>query len=98
MDPTTPALLGDFAADRGDDDDEEVQAIAAQRPSRSGTRRARQIAEITALVVAGDRERAAGLALEHLAEFPADAALLARATGEASSGRGPFTVRAAPPV
>ena len=36
--------------------------------------------EIEALVVAGDRDRAAGLALEHTAEFPEDAELLARVT------------------
>ena len=52
----------------------------AQRQSRMTARRERQVVEIAALVVAGDRERAAGLALEHLAEFPDDAELLAHVT------------------
>jgi hypothetical protein len=40
-------------------------------------RRERQLAEIAALVASGDRDRASGLACEHLADFPADAELLA---------------------
>jgi hypothetical protein len=34
--------------------------------------------EIAGLVVAGHRERAVGLAMEHTVEFPDDAGLLAR--------------------
>jgi hypothetical protein len=49
----------------------------AQRHARSTARRDRQIIEIAVLVVAGDRARAAGLALEHAAGFPEDIALLA---------------------
>jgi hypothetical protein len=44
----------------------------------SPSRRARQLDEIAALVVAGDHGRAAGLAFEHAAEFPDDAERLAR--------------------
>ena len=40
-------------------------------------RRRRQLAEITALLARGRGERARGLALEHLAEFPEDADALA---------------------
>jgi hypothetical protein len=53
----------------------------AQGLARANARRDRQIVEIATLIVAGDGERAAGLALEHTAEFPDDAALLARITG-----------------
>jgi hypothetical protein len=48
-------------------------------PSPAPTRRQRQLAQIALLVDRGDRARAAGLALEHLAEFPGDADQLARA-------------------
>lgn len=56
----------------------------AQQHARATARRERQVAEITALVVAGARARAAGLALEHAAEFPDDTDLLERigAAGE----------------
>jgi hypothetical protein len=47
----------------------------------TNARRYRQVVEIAALVVAGDRERAAGLALEHAAEFPGDGELLAHVIG-----------------
>ena len=50
----------------------------AQQQSRATARRERQIVEIAAHVVAGNRSRAAGLALEHAAEFPHDTDLLAR--------------------
>ena len=55
------------------------------------TRRDRQLAEIAALVLRGDRVRAAGLALEHIAEFPADAERVDLVTRE-----GPPAVPAAP--
>ena len=50
----------------------------AQQQTRTTARRERQVVEIAALVVAGDRRRAAGLALEHIVEFPDDAELLGR--------------------
>jgi hypothetical protein len=50
----------------------------AQRHARSTARRERQVVEIAALIVAGDSDRAAGLALEHTAQFPDDAELMAR--------------------
>jgi hypothetical protein len=46
--------------------------------ARPASRRDRQILEIAALIAAGHHERAAGLALEHAAEFADDADLLAR--------------------
>lgn len=51
---------------------------ATSPPARAATRRGRQLVEIARLVASGDRGRAAGLALEHAAEFPGDADLLAR--------------------
>jgi hypothetical protein len=45
------------------------------------TRRQRQIEEITALLASGNEERASGLALIHLVEFPDDEALLRDAPG-----------------
>ena len=52
----------------------------AQQQSRMTARRERQVVEIASLVVAGAPSRAAGLALEHLAEFPDDAELLGQVT------------------
>ena len=49
----------------------------------SSTRRERQVVQITALMRAGESARAAGLTLEHAAEFPDDLGLLARAGGDA---------------
>jgi hypothetical protein len=40
--------------------------------TRPGTRRDRQRAQIVELAITGQLHRAAGLAAEHLAEFPAD--------------------------
>ena len=48
----------------------------------SSTRREHQVVQIAALTRSGDAARAAGLALEHAAEFPADLALLGRLTGD----------------
>jgi hypothetical protein len=76
------ALLAVMAA-KGDDRASALGHIShAQRLARAAARRERQIVEIAALVVAGHAERAAGLALEHTAEFPDDADLSARVTGE----------------
>jgi hypothetical protein len=72
------ALLAVMAAEHGDDDAAQVHLSCAQREVRTTARRDRQIVQVAALVVAGKRERAAGLALEHTAEFPDDADLLAR--------------------
>jgi hypothetical protein len=49
----------------------------ASAPPARHSRRQRQLREITALAAAGEADRAAGLALEHLAQFPEDAARLA---------------------
>jgi len=45
-------------------------------------RRDRQLLEITALIAAGAHQRAAGLALEHLAGFPQDAGALTDALAD----------------
>ena len=44
--------------------------------ARAAARRARQIDEIASLIAAGHHERASGLALVHLAEFPEDGDVL----------------------
>lgn len=66
-----------MAVDDGDTATAEEHVTTAQRQARTSARRDRQIVEIAALVVAGRRARAAGLAIVHTAEFPADVALLA---------------------
>lgn len=78
------ALLAVMATHGGDDLTAADHISRAQQQSRVIARRERQVVEIAALVVAGDPGRAAGLALEHTAEFPDDAELLARVapTGE----------------
>jgi hypothetical protein len=78
MHPITQALQALDAADHGDTRAAEAHVASAQQHARRAARRDRQIVEIAALVVAGDRRRAAGLALEHTAEFPDDVELLAR--------------------
>ena len=72
------ALLAVMAADGGDTTTALAQISQAQRHARTSARRDRQIVQIAALVVAGQRERAGGLTLEHAAEFPDDVELLAR--------------------
>jgi hypothetical protein len=55
-------------------------------------RRERQLLELLTLWSAGDRRRAAGLAMEHSMEFPADAGRLADLSawfGEARQLAGP---------
>jgi hypothetical protein len=71
------ALLAVMAARGGDTTGAAVHISQAQQQSRTTARRARQVVEIAALVVAGDQTRAAGLALEHATEFADDAELLA---------------------
>ena len=78
MHPITQALLAIMAADDGDAVAAQAHVTTAQRHARTTARRDRQIVEIAALVVAGSRTRAAGLALEHTAEFPEDVDLLVR--------------------
>jgi hypothetical protein len=72
------ALLAVLAARGGDDVTAAGHISRAQQHSRATARRERQLVEIAALVVNGDSVRAAGLALEHIVEFPEDAELLAR--------------------
>ena len=77
MNAIAHALLAVVAADDGNTSAAQRHIADAQRHARTTARRDRQIVEIAALVVAGNRERAAGLALEHAAEFSDDAELLA---------------------
>lgn len=72
------ALLAVMAARGGDNVTAAGHISRAQQQTRATARRERQVVEIAALVVAGDRDRAVGLALEHTVEFPEDAELLAR--------------------
>ena len=72
------ALLAVMAADSGDTSIAQGHISRARQQTRTTARRERQVVEIATLVVVGDSSRAAGLALEHLKEFPADAELLDR--------------------
>jgi hypothetical protein len=81
MNAIAHALLAVMAMNDGDNAAAQTHISSAQRHARSTARRDRQIVEIATLAVAGDRLRAAGLALEHTAEFPDDTDLLARVAG-----------------
>jgi hypothetical protein len=78
MNAIEQALLAVMVAKGGDRAAAEAHISRAQGHARASARRSRQVVEIAALVVAGNGERAAGLALEHAAEFPDDVELLAR--------------------
>ena len=52
-------------------------AVSANATSRSTSRRERQLVEILVVSSAGQRQRAAGLAAEHILEYPADRCTLA---------------------
>jgi hypothetical protein len=78
MNAIAHAILAVSASDDGDTAAAQAHISRAQRQARTTARRDRQVVEIAALVVAGARQRAAGLALVHTAEFPDDAELLAR--------------------
>jgi hypothetical protein len=77
MNAAMTALLAVMAARDGDVAAAQRHIADAHRPGGMTARRDRQVIEIAALVVAGHRVRAAGLTLEHTAEFPDDADLLA---------------------
>ena len=81
MSATEHALLAVLALDAGDAEVAHRHICFAQRETRARARRDRQVVEIASLVVRGDRTRAAGLALEHTADFPDDATLLQQLTG-----------------
>ena len=72
------ALLAVLAADGGDTVSALEHIARAQQRTRTNARRERQVVEIAALSVAGQRIRAAGLTLEHIREFPSDRELLTR--------------------
>ena len=79
------ALLAVLAANEGDPAAAQAHIAHAQLHARATARRERQIVEIAALAIAGDTERAAGLTLEHTAEFPGDVDLLARVSAESAA-------------
>jgi len=72
------ALFAVMAANGGDSAAAQAHISHAQQDARATARRERQIVEIATLVIANHAERAAGLALEHTAEFPEDSELLSR--------------------
>ena len=76
------ALMAVMAARGGETTVSQDHLSVAARHARATARRERQIVQIAALVIAGDAARAAGLTLEHLAEFPDDGELLARVNGD----------------
>jgi hypothetical protein len=84
MDPINEALLAVLAGTIGDAVEAQHHLAAARALSQAGARRHRQVVEIASLVVAGSCERADGLALMHVAEFPEDAAVLASITDTGS--------------
>ena len=75
------ALLAVLAVAAGDTSAAQDHLSRAQAANRLRARRERQVVEIAALVVRGDPARAAGLALEHTAEYPDDTSVLAQLTG-----------------
>jgi alcohol dehydrogenase class IV len=79
-DPIAFALLAVMASHTADVAAAQGHLATAQRLSRATARRERQVVEIAALVVAGQGQRAADLALVHAVEFPDDSELLARVT------------------
>jgi hypothetical protein len=83
------ALLAVMAADSGDEAEAHRHISRAQGHARATARRERQIVEIAALVIASNAERAAGLALEHVAEFPEDADVMARISAKSASKQQP---------
>jgi hypothetical protein len=83
------ALLAVLAANDGDTAAAEGHISRAQQRSRATARRERQIVQIAALIIAGHAERAAGLTLEHTAEFPDDADLLARISARSAAKQQP---------
>ena len=86
MNAIANALLAVLAADAGDTAAAREHVSTAQLQSRATARRNRQVVEIAALIVSGDRTRAAGLSLIHASEFPDDRELLARITNLTTDG------------
>jgi hypothetical protein len=85
MNAIEQALLAVMAASSGDSAAAQGHICHAQGHVRASARRERQIVEIAALVIANDEARAAGLTLEHAAEFPEDADLMARISAKSAS-------------
>ena len=84
MNPIDEAVRAVSAARAGDTTDAQEHLRRAHRNTQKMARRQRQVVDIAGLVIAGNRDRAEGLALVHLAEFPSDAELLAGLMGTLS--------------
>lgn len=80
MDPISDALLAVTASTAGNATEAQTHLAAARAHTQAHARRCRQVVEIAGLVVSGAHERAEGLALLHVAEFPNDADLLEHMT------------------
>jgi hypothetical protein len=78
------ALLAVLAARGGDTVTAADHIAHAKQQTRATARRERHLVEIAALIVTGDTDRAGGLALEHIVQFPDDAELLARVAATAT--------------
>ena len=79
------ALLAVLAARGGDKATAADHIAHAQQQTRTTARRERQLVEIAALIVTGDIDRAGGLALEHVAQFPDDGELIAHVSPTATA-------------
>ena len=88
MNPIAEALLAVTANQAGNTADARQHLEAARRGAQTCARRHRQVVEIAGLLVTSADERADGLVLVHIAEFPEDAELLTRMTGGTRFGRG----------
>ena len=87
MNPIAEALLAVAATQAGNTADARRHLEAARQGAQACARRHRQVVEIAGLLVTSADERAEGLALVHVAEFPDDAELLTRMTGGTRFGR-----------
>jgi uncharacterized membrane protein len=70
------ALLAVLAVEAGDHLLAEGHLRTAFRHGRATARRERQLVEIAALIVNGERDRAKDLSFEHESDFPDDTELL----------------------
>jgi hypothetical protein len=84
-DPITAAVLAVLAARDRDFAGARAHLHDARTVARTRARRERQILEIAASIVDGDRARAIGLSLEHQASFPGDAGVVRRITETAAA-------------
>ena len=82
MDPIEDALLAVRACIAGEPREAEQHLEAARQHCCAAARRHRQLVEIAGLVIAGAHDRARGLALVHVADYPHDRAVVERMTSD----------------